>query len=61
MTYKEETNQLIEADPEMPEMVELADEENMNTVMRKMKSIRKKQMEHVEMKNTIFFQDFIFK
>lgn len=50
LTYNQEKYQLIQADPHM---TELADEENMNILMRKMKYMRKK-MEHPEMKNTVF-------
>lgn len=38
----------------MTEMMELANEENMNIVMREMEDMRKNKVKHLEMKNKIF-------
>lgn len=48
-----EKNQLIESDPEMTEMMEFADMENMNTVMMKMEDMRKNQTSRDEKYNIL--------
>lgn len=48
-----EKNQLIESDPEMTEMMEFADKENMNTVMMKMEDMRKNQTSRDEKYNIL--------
>ena len=50
MTYKQEKKSINRSRSDMTEMMELANEENMNIVTREMEDMRKNQVKHLEMK-----------